>query len=241
MAESFNSVLKGIRGMPVNAIVMFSFSKMVAWFNKRYEEAKELQRNNQLWAPRPLEHLQKAKEKAHTHEVECFDNEIGKYEITERGATTSDGEVKRSRCYVVVLVDFSCTCGRPRQYHTPCSHDIAVARHSRFDFKSQMPRELSVDSLLLTWSPRYEPYLDEGQWPPYTGPKYIADPGCRWNKRGSRKRLRHNMSMDQVSGRTRHGRARPFVTDPEQSNCRRCSRVRHNVRRCTWPISQVRY
>jgi hypothetical protein len=36
MAESFNSVLKGIRGMPVNAIVAFTFYRLVAWFNDRH-------------------------------------------------------------------------------------------------------------------------------------------------------------------------------------------------------------
>jgi len=35
MAESFNSVLKGIHGMPVNAIVEFTFTKLVAMFNSR--------------------------------------------------------------------------------------------------------------------------------------------------------------------------------------------------------------
>jgi transposase-like protein len=42
MAESFNSVLKGIRAMPVNAIVSFTFYKLVAWFNDRYLEAMAL-------------------------------------------------------------------------------------------------------------------------------------------------------------------------------------------------------
>jgi hypothetical protein len=43
MAESFNSVLKGIRGMPVNAIVTFTFYRLVAWFNDRHAQAKAMQ------------------------------------------------------------------------------------------------------------------------------------------------------------------------------------------------------
>jgi hypothetical protein len=35
MAESFNSVLKSIRAMPINAIVSFNFCRLVAWFNER--------------------------------------------------------------------------------------------------------------------------------------------------------------------------------------------------------------
>jgi transposase-like protein len=42
MAESFNSVLKGICGMPVNAIVTFTFYRLVAWFNDRHVQAKAM-------------------------------------------------------------------------------------------------------------------------------------------------------------------------------------------------------
>jgi hypothetical protein len=76
-----------------------------------------------------MRHLAKAEDRARTHEVKCFDHTTGKYEVTERGGTTSDGDVRPSRSYIVILIDFSCTCGRTRQYHFLCSHYIAAARH----------------------------------------------------------------------------------------------------------------
>jgi len=42
MAESFNSVLKGIRGMPVTGIVAFTFSRLVEWYNKRHAQGLAL-------------------------------------------------------------------------------------------------------------------------------------------------------------------------------------------------------
>ena len=42
MVESFNSVLKGIRAMLVNAIVLFTFYRLVAWFNERHAQAMAL-------------------------------------------------------------------------------------------------------------------------------------------------------------------------------------------------------
>ena len=57
MAESFNSVLKGIRAMPVNAIVSFTFYRLVAWFNERHAQAMAPWSNNQKWAPKPKKHL----------------------------------------------------------------------------------------------------------------------------------------------------------------------------------------
>ena len=100
--------------MPINSIVAFSFSRLVAWFNKRHELALQLQSSNQLWLDKPLGHLAKAKDKARTHELECFDHATGKYQVTKWGGTTSDVECLPSRSNIVILIDFSCTCGRPR-------------------------------------------------------------------------------------------------------------------------------
>jgi hypothetical protein len=87
----------------------------------------------------------------------------------------------------------SCVCGKPRQYNFPCSHYVVVARHRNFAFESRIPGELSVESLVRTWSPHFEPFLDESQWPTYTGPIYIADPAHHRDKRGTRKRSWCNM------------------------------------------------
>jgi hypothetical protein len=103
MAESFNKLLLGIRGMPVNAIVQFTFYKLIAWFNDRHAHALQLQSEGKIWAPTPQAHLDKAKEKAGTHEVTCFDHATGRYEVKHTGGTTSDGEVRESRIHVVVL------------------------------------------------------------------------------------------------------------------------------------------
>jgi hypothetical protein len=45
--------------------------------------------------------------------------------------------------------------------------------------------------------------------------------------------------MDQIPGRTRHGRVTSFLTDPEQYECGKCGRLGHNSRTCHWQISEV--
>uniref|UniRef100_K3XSW2 SWIM-type domain-containing protein n=1 Tax=Setaria italica TaxID=4555 RepID=K3XSW2_SETIT len=238
MAESFNKLLLGIRGMPMNAIVEFTFYRLVVWFNERHAKVEALQIAGKRWAEKPNRHLSIANERASTHEVQCFDLGTGTYQVKHRGGTMSDGEIRESRIHVVVLRDFKCTCGRPRQYHFVCSHLVEAARHRNFDIERMIPHEFSVDTLVRTWSPRFVPFRDPREWPPYDGPKYVADPAYRWNKRGTRKRTRHNMTMDQVSGRTRRGRATPFLADPEQNECGKCGRLGHNSRTCHWQISE---
>jgi hypothetical protein len=158
------------------------FYKLVAWFNDRHTHALQLQSEGKIWAPTQMAHLEKARERAGTHEVICFDHATGRYELKHTSGTTSDGEVRESRIHVVVLQDFSYTCHRPRQYHFVCSHLVAAARHRNYDAEARIPHAFSVDVLVQTWRPRFEPFRDSREWPPYDGPKYIPDPAYRWNK-----------------------------------------------------------
>jgi hypothetical protein len=103
--------------MPINAIVTFTFYRLVAWFNDRHAHVKAMQTRGQRWAPKQTTHLTNAKERANRHEVQCFNEELGKYEVTTMGGITSDGEVRPSRTHVVLLDAFSCGCGKPIQYH----------------------------------------------------------------------------------------------------------------------------
>ena len=73
-----------------------------------------------------------------------------------------------------------------------------AARHCNYNIERRIPHEFSVNMLVNTWSPRFVPFRDPREWPPYDEPKYIADPAYHWNKRGSRKRTRHRMVMDQI-------------------------------------------
>jgi hypothetical protein len=127
------------------------------------------------WGWKAREHITKAVQRAHTHESTCFDHERGSYVVVQRGGTTSDSEVRESRRHVVVIHDFSCTCGGPRQYHFPCSHMVAACNHRNFSWERLIPPEFSVEKLIRTWSPRFVPFHDSGEWPPYDGPRYIAD------------------------------------------------------------------
>jgi hypothetical protein len=93
MAESFNKLLLGIRAMPVNAIVIFSFYKLNEFFNDSHAKALESQSVGHRWGWKAREHITKAVQRAYTHEATCFDHERGSYEVVQRGGTTSDGEV----------------------------------------------------------------------------------------------------------------------------------------------------
>ena len=97
-----------------------------------------------MWALKPKAHLEKANKRAGTHEVSCFDHATGTYQVEHRGGTTYDSEVRVSMMHVVILQNFTCTCGKPRQYHFLCSHLVAAARHRNYNIESRIPHEFSV-------------------------------------------------------------------------------------------------
>ena len=55
------------------------------------------QSKNERQEPKHQAQLDKAKSRALTHEVHCFDQGTAKYEVIERGGTTANGEVRPSK------------------------------------------------------------------------------------------------------------------------------------------------
>jgi len=80
-------------------------------FNSKHEATVKLHNKGDLLPSKPNEHLNDAKGFAHTHEVRLFDISTGKYEVTERGGTMSDGEVRPPRKYVVFCQIFHAHVG----------------------------------------------------------------------------------------------------------------------------------
>jgi hypothetical protein len=63
----------------------------------------------------------------------------------------------------------------------------------------------TFEALVRTWSPRFVMFLDEEQWEPYDGPRYVTDKVMMWKKRGPRRRTQYTMEMDRVKPRCSKG------------------------------------
>jgi hypothetical protein len=79
----------------------------------------------------------------------------------------------------VNLSENTCTCGVPHLIHVPCPHIIVVCNHLSQNFYVYpfMATYNTLEALVRTWSPRFVSFLDEEQWEPYDGPRYVADKG----------------------------------------------------------------
>jgi hypothetical protein len=55
-----------------------------------------------------------------------FDIQAQKYEALEGRGTTSSGEQRGAKRFMVNLSENTCTCGVPQLIHVPCPHIILV-------------------------------------------------------------------------------------------------------------------
>ncbi|BAH93074.1 Os05g0319000 [Oryza sativa Japonica Group] len=236
MAEQFNSVLVGVRKLPVTAIVSFTFMKCNDYFVNRHDEALKRVQLGQRWSTKVDSKMKVQESKANKHTARCFDKQKKTYEVTERGGITRGGVRFGARAFKVEGEGNSCSCQRPLLYHMPCSHLIHVYLIHAIDKESpnRMPYQFSSRAVVNTWASRFEPYLDPTQWPSYNGEEFVADPNLKIKTRGKRRSKRFKNEMD--SGLGGSGRKPPSCVQldaaPVQNRCSLCHQEGHKKTKC---------
>jgi hypothetical protein len=201
MAEILNSILRGVRSLPVTAITSFTFYKYNEWFMKWLVDAQMVQTHHSDYVITLNIYLDTKRYEAHVQGMHatCFNIQARKYEVLEGGGTTSSGEHHKAKRFTVNLSENTCTCGVPQLIHDPYPHIIIVCNRLSLNFYVPpfMATYNTLEALVRTWSSHFVPFLDEEQWEPYNGPRYVADKAMMWKKRGPRRRAQYAMEMDQ--------------------------------------------
>ena len=134
-----NKVLKGVRALPVMAIVQYTFDKMNGYFLKySMETDKQIAGENKdkhkyYFPPKVEEWLDFQSRKADSQEAVLYDDNEWKYEVKEPGGTTNDGHQHGGRAFKVSLTRCDCSCMRPSLLHLPCSHLLNASRVRNVD------------------------------------------------------------------------------------------------------------
>jgi hypothetical protein len=128
MAEIFNSLLRGVRSLPVTRIASFTFYKCNKWFAKHLIDAHMVKRDHSdyLVAPNIYLDIKRIEARGGGMHSTCFDIQTRKCEVTEGGGTTSGGEHCRAKRFLVKLLKNTSTCDVPQLIHIPCPHIIVV-------------------------------------------------------------------------------------------------------------------
>jgi hypothetical protein len=100
--EYLNNVFKEARGLSVCAIVEVTYYKLLEWFNKRREHARNLHYTCQLFSERVTKILEKRAAHAAVLDVNIIDVDRGLYEVVVKNERTRKiGRCDRS--YKVIL------------------------------------------------------------------------------------------------------------------------------------------
>jgi hypothetical protein len=228
-SESFNKVFKGIRAVPVSAIVEYSFTKCNEYFVNRWNMARV---SKEKWGRAGRKHLDVSETIASNQVGEAFGPSRLVYNIRSAGGTNPGGEKYGGRNYRVDLDKGECSCNIPQLYHMPCSHVITACKCRGLNQESEkfMSPLYLTSNTLKVWESSFEPYLDPSQWPEYYGLDYVPDPELVKAKKGRRKKKRLRGEMDAANGYgdDMYG-CGDFDEAPTHVRCSKCHKTGHNA------------
>ena len=150
ISECFNGVLKGAQGLPIAAMVEFTWSKLVAYFHDWHKEITHDFLEDKRWSTYAkcmnLENRRKSKK----HYVRSFNNERAIYQIVTSHNIYSTWGGNHS--YEVRLLERTCSCGKWQNIKTPCSHAIRVCDVLGIDSTTHIQLCYSLEYAINTYS-----------------------------------------------------------------------------------------
>lgn len=188
-----NHVLKGIKCLPLNAIVEVTHQRMAEYFKERSAAAKKAIGNPSMNFPECVQDAMNAKmQKAQIHSVTCMEIKENKYfpgEEVQKFKVQSNQKkvvVQLTSEYTRISRDHAreltkraeCSCNKPKLLHKPCSHVIAVCCQIGVTTADYMSPYYTLPYLDNTWSgncdvPKFSP--DYKIIMPFDKPTWIPD------------------------------------------------------------------
>ncbi|XP_076885053.1 uncharacterized protein LOC143534454 [Bidens hawaiensis] len=212
ISESFNYALKGIRLIPIKAIIECTFDKTVEHFLMNNQVAHNC---NTRLAPCRFEWYQTRYRNCRHHRLQEYNYVNGRYRIISKVQTIESG----GNDYTVEYYQKTCTCGKWQMQRFPCSHAIIVCL-KRGDSLHSIVNKVYTNA---AYKAQYA-----GEFFPLDDPKTWVDPGWK---------IKPNTSRITTSrGRRKSRRIHNEMDWPEQATnytCGICQQRGHKRNACT--------
>ena len=230
LAEVYNWVIRGLRGLPLVAIVEGILHGLVRYYRKRRSLA--VAHSNSVQTPycvKMYEHLEKAVAKAGQHMVVPFGNVENRFMVTVRAIGGVGMEAKIIHHDVNLGVQFngwaSCQCNKPKLRHVPCSHVLAALAQVGVSSMSYISPFYLKENVVQTWTGEFYGFQSAGDLtvynpelpiclPPMELLRYCPGKGGRPQTR----RIRNDMDESEVGGPMRR--------------CQNCEEFGHKTSAC---------
>ncbi|PKA61004.1 Protein FAR1-like sequence 6 [Apostasia shenzhenica] len=144
--ETCDSLLKGIRGFPIKALVGKTLSRLNKMFTKRREEGSGMQGS---LTPSVESQLMGIVDLAGQHIIETYSATLFK--------------VYRVNCrqYIVNIEGYSCTCNRYLISRIPCLHIVAVCMSLQMSYYDLLPEYFSSHVYRQTYTMKLHPVVED--------------------------------------------------------------------------------
>ena len=183
IAESFNNVLKGVRGLPLCSIIELTFYRTADYFRDRGNAAMQC---STRFSPRVESIIEKRKAKAQFHRTRIFDLGNNEFEVMCRrryASGYSAGDTVQ-QCQLGADV-VRCTCNKPKLHHIPCSHVFAACKNmGGNDAAHYISSYFTVEALRNTWTPKLHSFNIGVKYKEIEGPTWVPYPLARRTEPG---------------------------------------------------------
>lgn len=224
LAEIYNWVMRGARGLPLVGIVEFILYRTQKYFIDRFKAiGPSMADNNLLFSAMMTKYIKDKTVKALDHRVKPAGTRERRFEVAcaDKGRRGID----RRRVVQVCVLNFnglcSCSCNKPELLHRPCSHVLAACGECGILPNEFVSPYFRKEAIFSTWDSEIYGFAISGQ---YTGTRpnieFVPAPGLLRGEKGRRKtkRIRNSMDESEAGARTKR--------------CSRCNKTGHTYKKC---------
>ncbi|KAL4284779.1 hypothetical protein GQ457_16G007700 [Hibiscus cannabinus] len=219
LAEAINSSLKGIRNLPITAIVKATYFRLGKLFATLGKESFNLRDAGHIFHPRFQKELQPMVNKSNGLYVLPMSRSGTVFRVTEIPRPLQGYD---PTSYRVNLEEKWCDCGYFQALKSPCQHAIAACNNCRRDYKSLVDPVYFLHSVCKVYEMEFPAIGSETEWHSnQTWPTILPDPQVRMDKSGRPNSTRIHNAMD-MPQRERTG---------QPKFCGHCRRPGHTIRK----------
>ncbi|XP_016168982.1 uncharacterized protein LOC107611586 [Arachis ipaensis] len=194
ISECVNSILKGVRNLPICALVKATYGRLAELFVQKRREAKAQLGTEQQFSQHLIKEIKANLKTSWCFTMTVYDRDNSEFTVAE---TTPTGSFSLGT-YRVSLTDQTCDCDYFQALHYPCRHALACCAYARLTWSTYVHEVYRLSSVFDVYRMVFTPPIPEGFWPPYDGPTVIPNPAKRHASEGRPRTTKIRTTMDEA-------------------------------------------
>ncbi|XP_029152384.1 uncharacterized protein [Arachis hypogaea] len=194
ISECVNSILKGVRNLPVCVLVKATYGRLADLFVWKGREAEAQLGTGQHFSQRLIKAIEANLKALRYFTVTLYDRDNSEFIVAK---TTPTGSFSLG-IYRVFLTDQTRDCGYFQALHYPCRHALVYCAYARLTWSTYVHEMYRLNSVFDVYRMGFTPPIPEGFWPPYDGPTVIPNPAKRRASEGRPRTTRIQTTMDEA-------------------------------------------